>query len=216
MTISVVFPLLTLRSKRASDRQVVYAQFQSSLNYLMEISNEIQINGHDPEENKNKLIYTEKMNGLQLKKATIAERAHKLAQKSKKLISHTEFSELAKTFYSLREYEKAEKYHLQAIRNASDSLGEAAKRSYADFLFLTERIQEGRDQYKKCIIDQTTDRNKSINVKTLQMWMYNEAMIGNQDARNTIYNEACSIIERIGDLRTKELRQELENVRNSL
>lgn len=212
---SVGFSILTLKDRKANHTQYLYNQFQLSLNTLMDISQDYYLLELEPPEQKASLAYTRKINSLQNKRATTASHANQLARQLKNQISSSEYTELAKAFYTLHENETATHFHTCAITSGEELSKVVARRSFADFLFLTDRVSEGRTQYQECInqFDQTTDRNKKITVKTLQMWMYNEAKIENRERAKELAREAASIIERVSDAQSrKDLKQELENV----
>lgn len=211
LTVSLVFSVLTLITRKQNLNLNTYSQFQNSLNGLIDLSQEYELLNLRPEKDKD-IEYSKRLGGIKMKRASIAEQAHNLAIKIPELISVTEYTELAKSFYALREYEKAELHHKSAISKAKGPLGIAAKRSYADFLYLTDRVNEGRRQYSNCAIDQTTDKNKEINVKSLKMQMFNEAKINNYEMSEKFYNEALAIISRIGNKQiNKDLLVEVEN-----
>lgn len=71
----------------------------------------------------------------------------------------------------------AEKYHEKAILAARNNYYKSlATRSYAAFLFVQHRFEEGRDSYKKSItlLSGSGDLVRYTNGLTYQMWAWNE------------------------------------------
>lgn len=219
ITIYFGFQTIQLRMKVLRTTQLTYEQnqlskFNSSLNSLIDIAQEYHILQITPESQRD-LLYDRKLGNLKLARASLVESTDNLAKEVEQMITATNFSELAKSLYSVYEYEKAEKYHLKAIQKSSGSLGISCRRSYADFLFCINKPAKGREEYKLCIVDEDTDSNKELNVRTLIMLMYNEAQLNN-NSRETqkVYEDAISLASRISlPNRKRDLILEIENLR---
>lgn len=85
---------------------------------------------------KDNIHYDTKLGNIKMKRALLVESANQLVQEVENLISATDFSELAKSLYSVYEYENAEKYHMIAVEKGQGALGIACNRSYRFFFFV--------------------------------------------------------------------------------
>ncbi len=156
--------------------------------------------------NERKLNYYRKSSYFTEKQKFFAKQASWIMEQIPSLVSDSEYNLVARALYSSYDWFNAEKYCKIAIEASKEEFNMIANiRSYADFLYLTGRSEEGAEQYKNAlqILPSNNDYNRSVNGYTYMMWFNNEAFAENTDPAISKYQKAKQEFESISNTRVR-------------
>ena len=117
-------------------------------------------------------------------------------------ISSADYVVIAMSLVSVYDDTRAEQYYKKAISNI-DAFTESAiskisaKRSYASFLYLKGRLDDGAKQYDGAILQGDDDTTLSINGYTLQLKYGSESYFMNKDNADKAYQDAMGYYSKI-------------------
>ena len=117
-------------------------------------------------------------------------------------ISSADYVVIAMSLVSAYDDTRAELYYKKAIANI-DAFTESAiskisaKRSYASFLYLKGRLDEGSKQFDGAILQGDDDTTLSINGYTMQLKYYSESSISNKEKADKAFQDAMGYYSKI-------------------
>lgn len=144
----------------------------------------------------------------------------KLVEVKQFSLSSVEYRIIAEAFQAVYDNVKAEEYFKRAIETIdeyTDSTNSkiVAIRSYAGFLYLMNKPEEGAKQFASAILNNTNDISNNFNGYTFQMQFANEVDVGNYDLAIECYKKAKAYYLKIGNIGVRDRNlSSLENTWN--
>lgn len=158
-------------------------ELSSTLTKVMDIIKENTVLARDFMKSKDQQeFYIAQSSNINQENVFLIQQAMYLASEIPKLVTPVEYNTIAIANANSGDLQMAEKYHLLAIEKSKDPYYSAlAIRSYAFFIFMQRRFEEGRIQFQKSLMQIKGGDNyvRSVNGTTYQTWGSLEYSVAN-------------------------------------
>lgn len=193
--LSITSTILGERRASANKELSLKEDLSRTLSRVMDLTKENAILYKDySQDPDNHTFFKIQSGNFAQEKTFLIQKAVFIADQIPHLVSPVEFNTIALATTEAMDLTNAEKYYQLATKTATGPYYVvSAIRSYANFLFVQRRFEEGRNQFQTAV-DQfpgDDDYFRSLNGFTFQMWGYNEMAIAEDRIRGTeLFKEA--------------------------
>jgi tetratricopeptide (TPR) repeat protein len=144
---------------------------------------------------------------LNSKRSYLAWQGDYIAKQVPHLATDSDFSNLARAFAAINDYDRARSYWEQCIRKSTTpTIRSISLRGYARFLFIQGELDAGRRLYRESLEERVpdTDETRRIRADTYVMWMKAERDFGIPEEVQRLRAGALASARRIGASKSRE------------
>jgi tetratricopeptide (TPR) repeat protein len=176
LILSLVATVISIVRGRYEQQRAVRNQIMDVLSRIVTVNLEQsklyrEVGDKDP-------AYLQNVSGILNQQNTfLIQQAIYLMEQVPKLVTAVEYNTVAAANFNAGDMILAERYYKKAIEVAPNNYYKAlGMRSFANFQFMQQRFDEGREQYQKSItlLNGTDNLTRYTNGLTYQMWAWNE------------------------------------------